>query len=78
MRHIGGRAGAWVAAQGVDPNPGRDWRQCERCVGNAEELRVVGPDHRNFSPDECPECGHVTTEADLVDFDAVLEAFHAA
>lgn len=22
MRHIGGRAGAWVAAQGVDPNPG--------------------------------------------------------
>lgn len=42
-----------------------DWTDCEDCVQNAEELRVVGPDHRNFREGECAECGHVTTEADL-------------
>jgi hypothetical protein len=36
---------------------------------------VVGPDHRNFSQGECLDCGHVTTEADIVDFDAVLAEY---
>jgi hypothetical protein len=35
---------------------------CERCLEEAEELRVVGPDHRNTadytnSDPECPDCG---------------------
>jgi hypothetical protein len=44
----------WRRHTGSPARPGA--ALCEACQHNAEELRVVGPDHRNYAPGWCPEC----------------------
>lgn len=40
----------WLAAEPDDVT-------CQHCRDNADEVRSVGMDHRNYTPGVCDDCG---------------------